>query len=338
VAGRAWGEEPAAPAASSEDDPACEETHAAAASRTLGPHRFLYPRAFHSPFTSTHFALRQGGGYLRIPGVLAPGYDTPYDLQLVGVTETLELGVRLHPSLGLFLDATGELNLGVNADSAFFLGGRGAFVGEIGVLAVPLRREPRGTQLTVRGWFRARLGHRLEPSPLIDAVIERQEETLGDVLEGDVLKYMLSREQAFSGGAGLVLAQALGKPAGLQVSVSTRWGGVSRFWYDGTRDVRERLPFGAIAAGLTLELDGAPRFPLAAQLEYHFRLDLERTPADEGLETRLGNRHLIGGGVYFTGRDDLQLGLTAAGVVRSPAASVKETYVLGEFVIRYFFR
>lgn len=300
--------------------------------RTLAEHRFLLPAAVESPFVTTHFAFRQGVGFVGMKAVEFDGYDTPVDLALLGVVESLEIGAKLSERLAWTSEFTGQVVAGANADSAFFVGAEAGAIANLGLLAV-VHRSPTA-QIGVRALVRGQRGAEIEPAPLIDALLAEREDTLADVIAGDAVQYMLSRESSTSGGLQLATAYAASRMVGLQGSLTLRGGGGAIKSYDGTEYTIDRFGLFSAAAGLSAELDAYPKLPFALSVEYRFRLEVDDYDSDLGAV--LGNQHFAGVGAWYTGRDDLQLGALCTGLARLKRNG-QVRFVTCQVVMRYIF-
>ena len=100
-------------------------------------------------------------------------------------------------------------------------------------------------------------------------------------------------------------------------------------------DVKTKTAQKALGASATLTSNGPPDFPVGLMVEYHFRRYFEHAdnPEISDLNT---SRHLIGAGLYYTGREDLMLGLFASSRLWRGADAPK-TYIYGQIVMQYFF-
>lgn len=169
----------------------------------------------------------------------------------------------------------------------------------------------------------------------MDAVLDDREETIGDLLVGDIASYILRRERSAHMGLGVGWARALHRSVGLVVSTTLRAGPTTRDVLTDDGPVERRTGSLTHTVGVALDIDGGPSLPLGAQLELRNRVDGEGL-----LEARVGrsttSRTFLAGHLLYTGRPDLQLsaGLTAF----TPTAGARtDRFYAVEALLRYFF-
>lgn len=302
-----------------------------AAPHTLGGHVFVLPLRVDSPFVLNQFTFRQGGGLVSVPRVRAEGYDESFDLLLAGVVETARFDAAIRPWVGIYGVLGGELSTGLNPDSAFFVGARGGLSWETGAVFRLVHDEGRNFQLAFRAIAGGRHGLAIEPSGLVTALVEDREATVQTVLDGGLAGLLLARQRSLVGGGSLAAAYAISDRFGLIGSVRSTAGTRHRTWLDGDTVRDLDTPLATLATGAALDVDLRP-VPLDLQLEYRFRIEGEGG-AEETLDTGLLSRHFAGLGIYYGGRQDVQLGLNLATLLLS-AGDLKERWAQVEMVLR----
>jgi hypothetical protein len=298
---------------------------------TVGDHTFIIPARVDTPFVMRQFTFRQGAGFVRIPGFTVEGFDESFTLALAGAVESVTFDIPVKPWVGFFGEVSGQILAGANADSAYFEGVRGTAGWEVGTVARLVRDERRDLQIGARLLARGSHGLGVEPSELVGALIADREATLQSILDGDLVRYLFVRHDWWFTGGALSIAKTLYKRVELIASVRSTGGTHRRTWFDGERQRVERTPVGVFAAGLATDIDLRP-VPIDLQLEYRFRVEAEGARG-EGLDGALRNRHFVGGGVFYGGRQDIQLGVSGATLLQfGPQA--KERWILAELVLR----
>ena len=90
-----------------------------------------------------------------------------------------------------------------------------------------------------------------------------------------------------------------------------------------------------LGAGVALTGAVAPYAPLGILLEYRFRKTIQTLEELEVADLNI-SQHRIGMGFFYTGRDDLMLGIFASSRLWR-GENEPRTYVLGQIVMQYFF-
>lgn len=282
-------------------------------SRELARHRYIPPVLQQSAFVTTHFGVRQGFESLVVPDVaLDFGKD---ELQANGFTQAFDLGLKLANFVGLYGSASGSVTSGTNAASAFEIGADLEASFELGAVLRVARFEPLGTQLALRGWG----GFALENDYNIAQLVENaQEATVGAVRSirgSDALALLVTPSQAKRFGGSLHIAQTLLPTLGLQAALGFHKKlAVSKpFELNQRKRVRETADESVLELGLALSLDGRSLgVPLALMPEYRLVHKSVHAEDDRGDTLDLDyNSHYAGGGLYYSGRDNLVLGLAA---------------------------
>ena len=326
--------------------------------RMLAGHTFLFPTTHAGPFVTTNFGVVQGVYDEHIPSVPIPG-GTPADLDLIGVTSTANLGIKLTDWLGIEGQGRALAVVGLDGQSLLYAGGQintGGFFAPIVRLA---RIESTGTQISARaqmGWLS---GSSLEIPRLIvvarNAIAGAAQNTADPtaaardigrgLLQGGFPRVILAGADTFGLNASIEAAQALGEMFGLQGAVALQRRVLGLTFKDPVagelRDSARRYDFTFDAS---FEWDGSSaHIPIAAIVEYELNARLGGT-GDEQLEQEGSNTHTLGAGIYYSGRQDLQVGIFGAtlrnlrevqGIGGIPGASGRPSIQFGEMLVRY---
>ena len=325
--------------------------------RTLDGHRFLLPAAQDSGFVMTQFGFRQGGVYVQVPDF--PAADSGiYTLNLIGLTEQLDLSIKVTDWLGVFGEVEGIAFVGVDAPGFVFGGGEFRYGGRFGLVARPLRIRESGTQFAVRLDYGVSTGRVIDVQRLIteaqrvgrlaaaDPSQAPDAETIEDLIESGVLDLVLVPSTASTHGGSIHAAQALSPYAGLQASFRLERRGTRLRLFDAvTRTyLNAHQTIWAYSGAFSLTADGSPAgLPIATMLEYRVSGSTIDSAQMEGpVDTPA--THLVGGGLYYSGQRDLQLGLFGSTVLNTEPVpgfgddvgeSSAPLFVFGQFVFRY---
>jgi hypothetical protein len=336
-----------------------QEDHAA--SRTIGGTTFMLPAMADSAFVLTEFGFRQDVSYESIPSFPVASVGL-YDLSWVQFEERLDLAVRLTPWLGLYAQGTGSGALGPDTASLAFEGGGLDFGGKLGAAVRLLRSDGMGSQLTFRiygggdagrtldllgfaevlGLRAAREGTAIVAStPLMQLpyALENEGLSLASSNYEGVIFYSSSTVRT---GASLHYAQVLAGPLTLQVS-----GELERAWsHEAPYSPTQQRFIALSTVNTTATLDGVlsasfnrQSVPLGVSAEY---ASVTATSSLQGAGTYGATTQYVGGGVWFTGRRGLEIGvlgftqrsLRAVTGYETSETSAKPAGYLGSLVFR----
>ena len=282
---------------------ACETRCVDPKIRTLKGHTFIPPARIDTAFVTTHFGILLGGAYQKITPT-SPANASAHEV--AGLSTALRFGIRFAPWLGMFVAVRGQVGVGITEQAAFSRGGRAIGDWEVGLAGRILRREGSGTQLGVRLKGIGRHGYGVVPESVVADILAA---IIGQPTQRPTLD-IVSTEHSFGFSGALTAAQAINSHFGLQASIdggvlSTSYG--LEYGADETGTDSTRFLF---ATGIAATADFMPFVPLGMMVEYRFRIRVEET---EWFETEDfgGSNHIIGGGLFYTGRRALALGLVA---------------------------
>lgn len=311
----------------------------------LRGHQFLHPTLQDTAIIATHVGLSEAGVILDADA-LPVGILGTRDVQLAGFQQRLEFALGITDWLGIHLDGRGGILVGRNVQSLLYKIGSLEAEGALSVALRILRSEASGTQLTVRLDGALNTGRDFSVQPLIESLVEAPGTTVESVATGNLRELLQVPVHERGAGVGLYLAQAFTRGFSLQASVSVNaiWRTEAPFLPSAgervDRDSRTIQGEGAVA--LTYDFN-AHRVPIALLGEYLIRLGERTGPTFLADDIRI---HTASLGIYYSGERHLQLGLTAAGRIRSdpllgfdalglPAASEPLDLAYGQLSFRY---
>jgi hypothetical protein len=304
----------------------------------LGGHSFQLGAFVPSALISSYAGIRAGVEYHQVPGftqlpTLVKSGPQAVDLRTVNVAETLDFAVRLHDHLAIFGDGYGRARVGANINTLLGTGADYTYGGDLG-LAVKLFTI-KSLQVSLRGQVGYYAGQTAGILALFQDLSAIAQGALQEVQRNPVQNVndavnrlnnafrtatsdLLTPFSGFAWGGSLNIAQALGRFVGLQGSVGfyldtatyrpTHFDIASNGPLTVEHDVQTTRP----TLGLALDVDLEPAgFPLGLMVEYRgtaLAVDDSLNVANVDSNTI---EHLVALGAYYSGRTDLQLGVTA---------------------------
>jgi hypothetical protein len=326
-------------------------------------HTFLYPLEQDSAFVTTHFGIRQSLVFVRYPNV--PIGDTKANLQAAGYNQDIDFGVRIIDQLGISTMMSARVVSGADVQSALLQGATfsGAFQG--GLVGRIMRLEDLGLQLSARFYGAMASGRSLTIGNLVRSVADDPTNpSFASLLQGGgkpVTKTLLSPTSSSGFGGSLHAAQAFNASFSAQVGfhVARFTDATEPFSIPLNTSIREEVTTLSIKPAVALTADLNPqKIPVALLAEYAMVNSRTRQATDsiayrEGDTTAMKTgdsgsftEHLVGFGLYYSGRRNLVLGvggefqlnatpmwgLDAAG---APVQSGKPLIILAQFALRY---
>jgi hypothetical protein len=337
----------------------------------LGEHRFPVAVFVGTALITSYMGVRAGleyhevPGYAQVPALGTASTPQQVDLQTINVAETLDFAVRLHDYVALFGDAYGRARVGANISTLLGTGADYTYGGDLGALVKIVRVG--GFQLSVRG----QLGLYAGQSAGVLGLFEDLNRIASDAIARVQMNPTLNLNDAlnrlntsfrnatadlltpFTGvnyGASLNMAQGLGRYVGLQGSLGFAIDSAtySTTMFDTAinapvetpstlRGVRPQLEL-----AIDLDLDPA-KVPLGLLFEYRISPVTVTRTEPTGTVKESAVEQLLAFGVYYSGRSDLQLGVTGYALLgQIPALganaepSGKPLDLGAQFVFRYF--
>jgi hypothetical protein len=313
--------------------------------RTLRGHTFPYPGLQETAFVTTHFGVRQGFAFLRVPD-LPLGQAGTFDLSATGLVQSFDLGVKILDWLGVFVVGDGQLVTGVNVPSLVLTQNSFTAHAEGGAIVRVARVESSGTQIAVRASGGAGIGRGVSVLNLISGIASAQNVDATKVLTTGIGQYLLIPESSYTFAGSLHVAQPVAPVLGLQAAFEARRKADTQSPYDpkAGANVDQTTYTTALNGSVAVSLDGAPAgFPLALQPEYELSVSFASDGAGNS-QTLVS--HIVGAGIYYTGRRDLQVGIAGAMLLglptvqgvdaaNRPADSGSPSLYYGQFILRY---
>ncbi len=292
-------------------DPAEEKSEVA--EQRLGDHLFQFPGLQSSAFTTTHVGMIQGIELLEVPN--REVFDDAIDVHALGISERFEFGVELFDILEVGARGEAELYSGRDVQSLILGGAAYSYRGAITLGAQIARFQ--STQLGLRGWVSTGYGKKLEVLRLVEALVADPLTTTRQVFESMGSGVILSQSQITAFGGSAHWAQALAPWCGLQVSAGLSRSDLELVFFDHNAGSSQALGFYLTSpeAAVALSVDAGPRFPIALMGEYS--IEWPRLTWEESSSSGrwLEPRQIAAIGVYYSGRDQLQLGLSVSRVL-----------------------
>jgi hypothetical protein len=266
----------------------------------------------------------------------------------------------------------GRVEVGLDASYAGFvvgdqftavqLGGQNAYDVRPGLRLRAFRGASSGTQLGLHAYGVFDSSTRLNPLRVLEAVTDQIQQIAADPARAKCLKQgqldcalldsagnpfdafgaMKVTRALYGGGLSASLAQAFGARFALQASVGLEVG-------HGTLSTRSLGTVGStpvnVSVGVAPSLGFGPSVPLALMVEYRFDFTTEAFGTPSLGATPVGTngtlRQGFAGGVYYTGRPELQIGAAFKGSFATNSsdgvAQPSTTAISGLTTMRYFF-
>ncbi|HKQ68119.1 MAG TPA: hypothetical protein VJT73_02205 [Polyangiaceae bacterium] len=315
-----------------------QETKAPDEPRTLGGYTFNYPATIDSAFIDTYFGTRTGGRFETVSDV--PLGPATFTVQGLGVRENIDFQGRLGERWALRVALLGQFTTGTSGKALATLGSTYSYGASLGVAFRILRSESTGTQLTARlDAIGINGGGRLTLGPLARELRNEPLRSIPDVVAnfGDLITEPSS---SWGAGASINIAQALSPMFSIQGSFRLDLRRFQRSPYTvsvGRVDINETgwVPQGGVALGFDPLV-----IPLAFLAEYRLSAQNDNDPTASA-------NNVLALGTYYSGRRDLELGLTLAAELGLPpiqgldangfpSSSSKGTAFSMAMVMRYF--
>jgi hypothetical protein len=285
----------------------------------------MFPALAPTPFVATYAGIRQGVYHQRFPNVPLP-FGGSTDLSLLGVSDDVELSFKITDWFAISGFAQALAVIGSNGKSILYAGGNLNAGGSIVPVFRLARVESTGTQVSFRasvGWlpgdsidipdFLLAAGPTVaaaQSSPTPQAIPGA---IATSVLDNGIERTLLVRTDTFILTGGFAAAQTITHELGVQAGLAFEravYGATSNVLPSGdvrVSDTRYDLLFDVAVDwnGVTIGI------PVAVQAEYELNGRLHST-GSELLEGTSNVANVLGAGVYYSGAQDLQLGIFGA--------------------------
>jgi hypothetical protein len=303
----------------------------------LGGHSFLLGTFVPTGLINSHLGIRAGLEYHQVPGyVQLPSLFTTrpqeVDLQTINVAETLDFAVRLHDHIAVFGDGYGKARIGANINTLLGAGADYTYGGRLGVLVKLFTLASFQASVTGQaGYYTGQSAgilalfqdlniiareavQQVQANPVID--LDTAVEKLNTAFRTATAD-LLTPFEGVTYGVSLNLTQAIGRYFGLQASVGyyaesatyrpTRYDVATGGPVMREHTVSTQRPSFGIAA----DLDGQPAgLPLALLVEYRATPSSVTDTQDVRELYASSLEQLVALGLFYSGRTDLQLGVT----------------------------
>jgi hypothetical protein len=289
-----------------------EEDHAA--SRTIGDATFLLPALADSAFVLTEFGLRQGINYETIPDFPVSSFAR-YNLSWVEFEERVDLAVRITPWLGLYAQGIASVALGPDAASLLFEGGGLDFGGKGGVVFRLYRNEHTRSQVAVRAYAGGDGGRTLDLPDFLEAVAQRAANGTVNAVQGSATPQQLAgsfENQALSLADTNFSNIVFYRTSTLQVAaiVEQSWSWETPY----QPSLQDFKTLSATDTAVTFDAVLSASFnrwsvPLGISAEYAGVT--EATSVDGTNGNGATTTQNVGGGIWYTGRRGVEIGLLA---------------------------
>lgn len=323
---------PQAPAAATHDP-----SSGWGSTRVLAGHSFLLGSFVPSGLINSHLGIRaaleyhQVPGYVQLPSLVNSG-PQEVELRTLNVAETLDFAVRLHDHFAIFGDGYGKARVGANINTLLGTGADYTYGGRLGVLVKLFTLSSFQASVSGQAGYYAGQSagimalfqdlniiareavQEVQANPVIDlnTAVERLN-TAFRTATAD----LLTPFEGLTYGVSLNLTQAIGRYVGLQGSIGyyaesatyrpTRYDVASGGPVMQEHTVSTQRPSFGIAADFDAQPAG---FPLAILVEYR-ATPTSVTDTQEVRQLDVSSlEHLVALGLFYSGRTDLQLGVT----------------------------
>jgi hypothetical protein len=309
----------------------------------MGGHEFPFAQFVPSSFVVSTFGVRAGFELRRTPEfptdtTTGSASQKLIDLSTASATEGLDVQIRVLPVMALTFDGYGNARIGTNTPTLLGTGADFEAGGKAGVLLRLLRTEHLQLSLRAQGGYYG--GQKAGIARFYQSVRAIGEQTAARALAGSVksaeaerarldraltqaARGLLTSTSGFRASGTLTAAAALGAFVGVQAMAgfmferSSYTSNQFEIMSDGTSQLRETSKLSQTMFGLAIDLSGASRgVPLDLVGEYVLLPLSSRRQAEEGPAIRQSAlEHRLALGLYYAGRADLQLGLSAYGLL-----------------------
>ncbi|HKU43243.1 MAG TPA: hypothetical protein VJR89_34015 [Polyangiales bacterium] len=266
---------------------------------TLKQHRFPNPTYLPTPFVSTHVRFQQGVYYIEVPN-FPLNRRRDYDVQAVGITERLTVGVRFLDRFHAYILGQGQLLCGVNATSIILGGTTYNYTLGGGLAARLFRSEESGSQVSLRAQFTSGPLGQLDLLAFTNALIDDPPPSIQNIFDLHIVRSSLASGTESVFRTQLTAAQTISRYFGVQgyLGFAGYWESIVVYDPEGENyteaSSNQFKPEGGVAFDTT---PFGGEVPLAFNLEYTF--EAQRRNWSEGAEAhRMQVVHTLGLGAH----------------------------------------
>ena len=307
-----------------------------AADRRIDDHVFLFPAYVSSAIVATYAGVRLRIGTNDVDGVPSPA--GPLDLRAVTFANGVDFGLGITDWLGVFVSGSFRTLVSTNLPGLVYQGATFDIGGQGGAILRLFHSERTGTQLSLR----AGGGYSRGQFAVLLPVFQQPIASVNDVLLRDFGSEIKTPFSTYDYGGALAFAQSFGRFFGVQASAAVGGGHVTLEPYNRTRRLRDETSIDALpyAFGIAPSFDfAALHVPIAVMPEYV--LSRAESTAQFRGSGDFDTFHVLGAGVYYSGRTPLQVGalwattLGARPITTSLGSSQTPSQNVFELVLRY---
>ena len=291
-----------------------ESVDEAGADRVFAGHRFLILGTQKSALLMSSFNFEQSVFSLKIPRfaqlrVHQGQAVDEIDVETEGLGELLGFSLKLSKMMAV--DVAGVMRIQHGPDRPAFLlrGASYQIGGVIGATLRVFRDEQMGLQVSTRPWFSYTSSRNYSVLAFVEGARELGDgDTVDQVLDTSATDSFLELTTEMSAGGSLLVAYAWNEALAFQGSLDVAWSsGVGSGQSDiGSVVTTEYL---RVAGAGSVEYDFRSQ-GLPAAFAFEYKMTYGRLADNPFPSTSSRVSHRMGLGAYYTGRQDLQLGLT----------------------------
>ena len=295
------------------EDPSVQDAISGETSRgrTLAGHTFIPSDLVNPPFITTHVDSLTGGGFLKVSALIqGDGGQEVADFDLGAIAQTITTQFALTEFLAVGVAATGQAVAGVNNEAALVSGATLGYGLQFSALVRLLRVQKFVLSAAASGGLEK--AARLSPIDAINQVL-----ATGNARN---ITDLFVSSSANDLGADLRAALSLHPVFGLTANI-----GLGR---ESFNQAGQSNSEGVFSLGLALSLD----FNAIRSAPVGFLLGYGNERSLEDGATPIGT---FVGGIFYTGREDLALGLEAAIASQGQTGAGQDSYVF-VYRMRYY--
>ena len=300
--------------------------------RSLGDRRFLLTARVPHPFIATQFTFRQGVASVVLGDRPTPLSGGTADQRLIAAVERIGVQVGLSPVVGLTGAFSGQVATGIDGDSALYGGAQAGVDWELGATWRVYRSDQ--LQVAVLPGLYGSEGADVVPATVVASAFEAGSQSAGDddpdafeAYSSGLTDDIVQPLHTFGGGVAGAVAWRLAPRLGLIGGLRLRAG-------ESRTATAKGLPL-SLSAGAAIDARLAENHPLVGQVELRYRSIVDAgLDAEATVEDRLESRWFSGAGIYWRGRHEAELGMSAWGLLRAGASD--DRLLAAEAVIRVF--
>ncbi len=278
--------------------------------RNLGGHTFATPSFLPQAFVGTRFSFVQGFAQAEIPDYPLT-QNRLLDVSMAGVTERVELSLRLFDRVMPFIRVTGEAFSGLTTNSVISVGTTYSWTAGGGLQVKILRLEEPGTELSVRAAGEYGPGGTLQLLRLIEAVIQDTPSSVEAILNGDLRRVTVADTERASGSFQVLAAQTISRNFGAQAALGGAYNWNSITFYDTDTKEEATLDTGRVdpKLGFAVGANGMPWVPVGLLFEYSLESSTRSIPGEDFEDRHYS--HLLALSAHLV-HPHFDLGLTVA--------------------------